>query len=250
MARSAPARLPGLAFLRPGQIFDPVGRALDVVGDRWSLVLIAQLLRGPRGFQELRALTGIAPRVLSARLRQLVERGFVAPGNDGARGGYAITDHGRSLEPIIKALGRWWILHGVGDLTVEPERFNETSPLSVLDALPFMVRGEDTRDVDITFEIRLTGEGGGVWAVRVHDGGCTVTPGFAEHAEVRYTADARVWCAVALGLLDAREAIARGQFVKDGGREAMDRYFHQVGHPEPSRSARRRPARSQRRRTT
>ena len=48
--------------LRPAQIFDPVARALDVIGDRWSLVLIRQLLTGPKGFQELRLRTGIAPR--------------------------------------------------------------------------------------------------------------------------------------------------------------------------------------------
>ena len=60
------------SFPRPGEIFDPVGRALDVVGDRWTLVLVRQLLVGPKGFQELRKTTGIAPRVLSGRLRQLV----------------------------------------------------------------------------------------------------------------------------------------------------------------------------------
>ena len=41
-------------ILRPSQIFDPVARALDVLGDRWTLVLVRQLLGGPKGFQELR----------------------------------------------------------------------------------------------------------------------------------------------------------------------------------------------------
>ena len=67
-------------ILRPTQIFDPVARALDVIGDRWSLVLVRQLLLGPKGFQELRVRTGIAPKVLSSRLRQkLREDGFVEP---------------------------------------------------------------------------------------------------------------------------------------------------------------------------
>ena len=65
-------------ILSPGQIFCPVGRALDVIGDRWTLVLVRHLLGGPLGFQELRARSGIAPRVLSARLRALTKRGFVA----------------------------------------------------------------------------------------------------------------------------------------------------------------------------
>ena len=91
-----------------------------------------------------------------------------------------------------------------------------------------MVREERARDVDLTFEIRLDGPGGGVWSVRVHDGICTTRSGFAEGAHVRYTADARTWCAVALGLLDAREAFRRGLMNKEGEHYAMDHFFHQV----------------------
>ena len=60
-----------MAVPRPQQVFDPVARALDFLGDKWTLVLVGHLLRGPRGFQELRVRTGIAPRVLSSRLRKL-----------------------------------------------------------------------------------------------------------------------------------------------------------------------------------
>lgn len=70
---------------RPGEIFDPLARALDVIGERWTLVLVRQLLSGPKGFQELRVRTGIAPRVLTGRLRQLVSQGFVAPVAEGGR---------------------------------------------------------------------------------------------------------------------------------------------------------------------
>ena len=51
-------------------------RGLDVIGDRWTLVLVRHLLGARRGFQELRKRTGIAPRVLSARLRQLAADGL------------------------------------------------------------------------------------------------------------------------------------------------------------------------------
>src|SRR5215470_18786409 len=82
------------AIPRPEGIFDPVARALEVVGDRWTLVLVRQLLDGPRGFQELRQRTGIAPRVLSSRLRELAAKGFVAPVADRARSLYALTEEG------------------------------------------------------------------------------------------------------------------------------------------------------------
>jgi DNA-binding HxlR family transcriptional regulator len=216
------------AVPRPEGIFDPVARALEVIGDRWTLVLVRQLMEGSRGFQQLRQSTGITPRVLSARLRELVGKGFVITVAEGSRSVYALTEEGRSLEPIVLSIGRWWIQRGLDHLAIDADRFTETSAQSVLEALPFMVREERARDVDLSFEIRLEGPGGGVWAVRVHDGTCTVQAGFAERADVRYTADARTWCGVALGLLDARDVYRRGLMVKEGGREAMDAYFHQV----------------------
>jgi DNA-binding HxlR family transcriptional regulator len=216
------------AIPRPEGIFDPVARALETIGDRWTLVLVRQLLDGPRGFQELRQRTGIAPRVLSARLRELAAKGFIATVPDGGRSLYALSDEGRALEPVVVAIGRWWIQRGLEALGIDARRFTQTSARSVLEALPFMVREERARGVDLNFEIRLEGEGGGVWSVRIHDGTCSVRPGFSERADVRYTADARVWCAVALGLRSAREVHRAGLMAKEGSRHALDHYFHQV----------------------
>ena len=223
---------------RPGEVFDPVARALDVVGDKWTLVLVRHLLRGPRGFQELRQRTGITPRVLSNRLRQLTAAGFVesAP-QDGGRSAYAATDRAHELEPIIASIARWYVHHAVEDLDLDMERFTETSPVSILESLPFLLREERARDADVSFELRLTGEGGGVWSIRIQDGRCHVEPGFASGADVRYTADARVWCAVALGLLDARDAAKRGLLEKEGSRDAMDPYFHQLARPQAASDA-------------
>lgn len=215
-------------FPTPGQIFDPVARALEVIGDRWTLVLIRQLLGGPKGFQELRMRTGIAPRVLSGRLRQLVDDGFVESVQEGTRSLYGVSQRGRSLEPIVASIARWWIHDGIEDLDIDVVRFTETSAQSVIESLPFLLREERARDANVTFEIRLTGEGGGVWTVKIQANHCTVQPGFADHADVRYTADARIWCGVALGLIDAREAVKHGGMTKDGGKPAMDHYFHQV----------------------
>lgn len=245
MARSTAGRLSSLRVSRspaavpsPGQIFCPVGRALDIIGDRWTLVLVRHLLGGPLGFQELRVRTGIAPRVLSTRLRQLLAAGFVAAASNGARSAYQVTERGRSLEPVIAAIARWYLRHALEDLNIDANRFTATSPQSVLESLPFLLREERARGVDVTFEIRLTGLGGGVWAVRIRDASCTVRAGFAEHADVRYTADARVWCGVALGIIDPRQAVREGRMTKDGGREAMDCYFHQISRSQRERKAR------------
>ncbi|HIG00656.1 MAG TPA: transcriptional regulator, partial [Myxococcales bacterium] len=123
---------------RPGEIFDPVARGLEAIGDRWTLVLVRQLLGGPKGFQELRVRTGIAPRVLSLRLKRLVADGFVETQTQGARSLYAVSPRGRSLEPIIAATARWWVHHGIEDLEIDTGRFTETSAQSVVEALPFL----------------------------------------------------------------------------------------------------------------
>jgi DNA-binding HxlR family transcriptional regulator len=242
-ARAGQAPGPGATQVpRPEAIFDPVGRGLDVIGDRWTLVLVRHLLGARRGFQELRKRTGIAPRVLSARLRALVAAGFVESVAEGSRALYALTEQGRSLAPIVGAIARWWIRHGLEALDIDPSRFTETSAQSVLESLPFMLDEERSRGVSLTFEIRLTGSGGGVWTVEIQDATCSVRPGFAERADVRYTADARVWCGVALGLLPARDAFASGRLVKEGGRQAMDHYFHQVSRGRHAKPRTPRPA--------
>jgi DNA-binding HxlR family transcriptional regulator len=224
-------------MLPPGAIFCPVGRALDVIGDRWTLVLVRHLLGGSMGFQELRVRSGIAPRVLSSRLRQLTAGGFIETVRNGARPAYQVTERGRSLEPIIASIARWYLRHGLEDLNVDPNRFTATSPQSILESLPFLLREERAQGVDLTFEIRLTGLGGGVWTVHITDGACSVHPGFAQHANVRYTADARDWCGVALGLTDPRAAVEQGLMTKDGGREAMDYYFHQISRAHEEKKA-------------
>lgn len=220
---------------RPGEIYDPVARALDAIGDRWRLVLIRHLLLGPKGFQELRVRTGIAPRVLSSRLRELVRQGFLETVAEGSRSVYAVTERGRSLEPIVASIARWFTRHGIDALGIDTHSFTETSPQSILESLPFLLREERARDADVTFEIRLTGPGGGVWTVHICDGACTVVPDFADRADVRYTADAKAWCGMALGLTDARDLVRAGIMTKDGGDIAMDHYFHQISQPSDSR---------------
>jgi DNA-binding HxlR family transcriptional regulator/putative sterol carrier protein len=211
-----------------GPLFCPVARGLDLLGDRWTLVLVRHLLGGPKGFQDLRTRTGIGPRVLAARLRQMKECGFVEPVQIGNRSPYALTERGRSLGPIVREIARWWVLNAM-------ERqgpFRETHPASIVEALPFLLREDRARGVRITYELRLTGPGGGVWTVEIEDGTCRVQEGFAELADVRYTADARDWCAVALGDLDDRAAFESGRLTKDGEGGSMAWYFQEVRHSE------------------
>jgi DNA-binding HxlR family transcriptional regulator len=225
---------PKASIPKPDGIFDPVARALDLIGERWTLVLVRHLLLSPLGFQELRQRTGIAPRVLSTRLRQLGERGWLESRAEGTRSVYALTDMGRTLEPIVAAIARWWVFYAMEASSVAPDQFTETSAQSIVESLPFLLR-ENAPPGRIVFELRLTGTGGGVWSVAVDDRDVKVRAGFAEGADVRYTAEAAVWCGVALGVVDARDTVKRGLMTKEGGRQSLAHYFHSIGEGEPPR---------------
>ena len=88
-----------------------IARALDLVGERWALLVVRELLLGPKRFTDLRAgLPHVGPDMLAQRLRELEQAGVVQraklPPPAGARV-YELTDWGRRLEPVVLALGRW-----------------------------------------------------------------------------------------------------------------------------------------------
>lgn len=97
----------------------PLAEALASVGDRWTLLVIAALLDGPRRFGELEAeLGGIAPNVLSARLRRLEEHGLVIAEPyqvRPARFAYEATAPGRELAGALRLLAGWGARHGPGE---------------------------------------------------------------------------------------------------------------------------------------
>jgi DNA-binding HxlR family transcriptional regulator len=103
----------------------PVARTVDVIGDRWSMLIVRDALDGIRRFNELQRNLGLAKNLLAARLRELVAQGIleVVPAEDGsAYHEYALTQKGRDLFSVIVALKRWG----------ESYLFDEDEPHSVL----------------------------------------------------------------------------------------------------------------------
>lgn len=95
----------------------PVARALDVIGERWSILILRDLfLQGPRRFQDFQAsLAGIAPNTLSARLKTLEAQGVVARrlySEHPPRLEYYLTEKGKSLGTVLKALKNWGDRYG------------------------------------------------------------------------------------------------------------------------------------------
>jgi DNA-binding HxlR family transcriptional regulator len=88
----------------------PVARALDVIGDWWSLLIVRDALIGRRRFGEFQKSLGLAKNILTTRLRMLVGEGILStvPASDGsAYQEYVLTDKGRGLFPVMVALRQW-----------------------------------------------------------------------------------------------------------------------------------------------
>ncbi len=90
----------------------PVARALDIIGERWSILILRDLfLQGPRRFQDFQnSLSGVAPNTLSARLKTLEAQGVITRhqySTHPPRLEYHLTEKGKSLGPVLKALKRW-----------------------------------------------------------------------------------------------------------------------------------------------
>ncbi|HEY7239038.1 MAG TPA: helix-turn-helix domain-containing protein [Burkholderiales bacterium] len=90
----------------------PVVRALDVIGDSWTLLILRDLfLDGPRKFQDLQeSLVGASPNTLSARLKKLEENGIIERRfytEHPPRAEYVLTERGRELGPVMKSLRNW-----------------------------------------------------------------------------------------------------------------------------------------------
>ncbi len=94
----------------------PVARTLDLIGERWTILLLRDLLlHGTRRFQDFQtSLPGVAPNILSARLKSMEDSGLVRRelySERPPRLEYVLTDKGRSLGPIVKAMREWGHKH-------------------------------------------------------------------------------------------------------------------------------------------
>jgi DNA-binding HxlR family transcriptional regulator len=93
-----------------GDLSCSVARALSVVGDRWTLLILRDCFLGARRFDQFEASLGLSPHLLSTRLAKLVDEGILVRRpyqSQPVRHEYRLTDKGRDLHPVIAALVRW-----------------------------------------------------------------------------------------------------------------------------------------------
>jgi DNA-binding HxlR family transcriptional regulator len=104
--------------------FCPVAKAMELLDERWTLLIIRELVTGSQRFNDLRrGLPRISPTLLSRRLQQLVRAGILERRPDGNEVRYVLTPAGQELRPVVEALGVWgirWIGH-LGDEDLDPK---------------------------------------------------------------------------------------------------------------------------------
>ncbi|HEX5955471.1 MAG TPA: winged helix-turn-helix transcriptional regulator [Solirubrobacterales bacterium] len=166
-----------MAMKRHRSYGDPCGiaRALDVVGERWALLVVRELLLGPKRFTDLRAgLPNVGPDVLAQRLRELEAGGVIARRTLAPPAGsrvYELTDRGRALEPVVLELGRW------GSTASFPPDLNEIGADSTILALKTLFDPASAGDLEARVELRL---GEQVFDARLADRAFDVARGASE----------------------------------------------------------------------
>jgi DNA-binding HxlR family transcriptional regulator len=160
-----------------------IARALDVVGERWSLLVVRELLLGPKRFTDLRAgLPRISSDVLAQRLRELEEAGVLARETlppPAASKVYALTPRGHDLAPVLQALGRWGAAEPVADGV-------PMGPDALMVALPTTF--DAARAADAALEIGIT-LGDAPFTARVRAGRLDVARGAPAAPDATVAAD-------------------------------------------------------------
>jgi DNA-binding HxlR family transcriptional regulator len=161
-----------------------IARALDLVGERWALLVVRELLLGPKRFTDLRAgLPHVSTDILAQRLRELEASGLVRrdklPPPASSRV-YELTERGRALEPVVLELGRW------GSVSPFPPGEAEIGSDAVAIALKTLFAPEAAAGVSATIELRL---GEDRFRVRVADGSLDVERGPAEVPDATIESD-------------------------------------------------------------
>lgn len=206
--------MPAVTGFRYAQ-FCPLARAAEVLGERWTLLVVRELLVGPQRFSDLRRrLPGVSSSVLTERLERLERRGIVRRAQlppPAASAVYELDEAGQALLPVVTELIRWgsrWLLPPVPGDHFEPDW-----PLVAMRAFALATPTPARR-----FELRLIAEPAPDVVVTVEGGpdGTQVRPGASAEPAVRLRLAPPLALGLMAGRLDPADAQARGALSVEG----------------------------------
>ena len=205
-----------------------VARALDVVGERWALLVVRELLLGPKRFTDLRAgLPHVGPDVLAQRLRELEQSEIVRRGTLPPPAGsriYELTERGRALEPVVLALGRF------GSVAPFPPGEAKIGVDAVVIALKSLFAPGTADGPAASYELRL---GEQRFAIDVVDRRIEVARGAASAPEAIIETDPGTLASVLWHGREVDEARRAGDLAIEGDRRAATRFLALFPLPTP-----------------
>jgi DNA-binding HxlR family transcriptional regulator len=205
--------------------------ALDIVGERWTLLIIRELMAGPRRFTDIMTgLPGISTNLLSERLKSLEQQGLlsrrVLPPPAGSTV-YELTALGRALEATLLELGKW------GSQFVPPSAEGATllNVGSYALTLKTFFRPEQAQGINETFELRIDNE---LLQVQIKAGEIDVWQGETREADVIFRTDMPTYLALLQRQIQPDEAISEGLIQIEGEPDALSRFLNLCGLPDSS----------------
>jgi DNA-binding HxlR family transcriptional regulator/putative sterol carrier protein len=203
----------------------PLASALDLLGERWTLLVIRELLWGPQRYTDLvEALPGIGTNLLAGRLRDLESAGVVRRRTlppPAASAVYELSEHGERLREPLMALAKWGIaaLPPIPKLT-SPEQMAGFPVRSMVFGLACAIDEHNAGDLDATYVLWLDEE---PHIVRVTHGAAEVRRDVTDSADAVLRLEAWSFLRIALGELTPADAEAEGGLRIEGDRVAAER---------------------------
>lgn len=194
-----------------------LANALDLLGERWTLLVLRELLTGPKRFSDvLDALPGVGTGLLTARLRQLEEEGLLVRRRLRPPAGsvvYELTDDGRELEPVLYGLARW------GSARLGPPADALTfRPHWAMIAMRASHDPQAASGLDQVHEFEIGDE---LFHATIEDGRVELHDGPGRRPDVRVKADPDTFARLAHDPSTAQAAVAEGRLAVDGDRAAV-----------------------------
>ena len=203
--------------------------ALDLIGERWALLVVRELLLGPKRFTDLRAgLPGASPNVLAQRLRELERAGVVQRRKlppPAASRVYELTDWGEELEPVITQLGRW------GARSPLRPRDAGLSVDSLILSFRTMFDPRAADGLRASYELRL---GEDRFRVVVDDGRFEVVRGAADRPEAVIETSSATLAALVYEDRDLAETLHSGEVKIEGDESAVESFLGLFPLPKPA----------------
>jgi DNA-binding HxlR family transcriptional regulator len=199
----------------------PIAHALCAVGERWSLLVVRELIEGPKRYTDLSAgLPGVSTNILATRLRELEQSGIIRKRKlppPAASTVYELTEYGAELEEVVYAMARW----GVRTLG-PPGPDDDLESDWGLNAFRALYNPSCANDLRGTYVLRISDD---TFTVSLSDGRVGVELGAAEEADLAASFDMETFFGLASGELPPADAVVQGLVELEGDIDTFERFF-------------------------